>query len=154
MQVVPAWAMTIIMHLVKVQQQHRDPQVRPGVLTLPRSLTLLLYCKTLDVRAQLDYHAPQKHYLPKKNLPELFWNYPKNLLRLFLGDNPEVIQEPLPLRPGILVKKSVVLLKRKNGFTKTIPWTENPGKIKKTFFVNPFSRFTKTSDFLTKIFRF
>ena len=33
----------------------------------------------------------------------------------------EVIQEPLPLKPGILVKKSVVLVKRKNGFTKTIP---------------------------------
>ena len=42
----------------------------------------------------------------------------------------EVIQEPLPLKPGILVKKSVILVKRKNGFTKTVPWTENPGKIR------------------------
>ena len=42
----------------------------------------------------------------------------------------EVVQEPLPLRPGILVKKSVVLVKRKNGFTKTVLWTENPGKIR------------------------
>ena len=42
----------------------------------------------------------------------------------------EVIQEPLPLRPRILVKKSLVLVKRKNGFTKTVPWTENPGKIR------------------------
>ena len=32
----------------------------------------------------------------------------------------EVIQEPLPLRPRILVKKSVVLVKRENGFTKTL----------------------------------
>ena len=46
----------------------------------------------------------------------------------------EVIQEPLPLKPGILVKKSVVLVKRKNGFTKTIPWAENPGKIRKRSF--------------------
>ena len=41
----------------------------------------------------------------------------------------EVIQEPLPLKPRVLVKKSVVLVKRKSEFTKTIPWTENPGKI-------------------------
>ena len=42
----------------------------------------------------------------------------------------EVVQEPLPLKPGILVLKSVVLVKRKNGFTKTIPWAGNPGKIR------------------------
>ena len=68
--------------------------------------------------------------------------------------NSEVIQEPLPLKPGILVKKSVVLVKRKNGFTKTILWTENPGKIEKSILVNPFSRFTKTTDFFTKILGF
>ena len=34
----------------------------------------------------------------------------------------EVIQEPLP-SPMILVKKSVFLVTRKNGFTKTILWT-------------------------------
>ena len=43
----------------------------------------------------------------------------------------EVIQEPLPLKPRILVENSVVLVKCKNGFTKTIPWTENPGKLLK-----------------------
>ena len=49
-------------------------------------------------------------------------------------------------------KKSVVLVKSKNGFTKTIPWTENPGKNKeKNVLVNPFLRFTKTTDFFTKI---
>ena len=31
-----------------------------------------------------------------------------------------LIQEPLPLRPRIFVKKSVVLVKRENGFTKTL----------------------------------
>ena len=46
----------------------------------------------------------------------------------------EVIQEPLPLKPGILVKKSVVLVKRENGFTKTIPRTENLGKIRRGAF--------------------
>ena len=40
----------------------------------------------------------------------------------------EVIQEPLPFKPRILVEK-IVLVKRKDGFTKTIPWTGNPGKI-------------------------
>ena len=49
-------------------------------------------------------------------------------------------------------KKSVVLVKRENGFTKTIPWTENPGKIRRrAFLVNPFSRFTKMTDHFTKI---
>ena len=45
----------------------------------------------------------------------------------------EVVQEPLPLKPGILAqKKSVVLVvKRKNEFTKTIPWAENPGKTRR-----------------------
>ena len=42
--------------------------------------------------------------------------------------NSEVSQEPLPLKPRILVKKVGRFSKRKNGFTKTIPWTENPGK--------------------------
>ena len=46
----------------------------------------------------------------------------------------EVVQEPLPLKPGILVKKSVVFVKRNNGFTKTIPWAENPGKIRRRAF--------------------
>ena len=52
---------------------------------------------------------------------------------------------PVPLRShlGTLAlktqdfsKKSVVLVKRKNGFTKTIPWTENPGRIRR----RPFSK--------------
>ena len=43
----------------------------------------------------------------------------------YFHDKSEVIQEPLPLKPEILVKKSVVLVKRKNGFAKTVPWTEN-----------------------------
>ena len=46
----------------------------------------------------------------------------------------EVIQDPLPLKPGISSKSSVVLIKRKDGFTKTIPWTENPGKIRRRVF--------------------
>ena len=42
-----------------------------------------------------------------------------------------------------LVKKSVALVKRKHGFTKT-PWTENPGKNKeKSALVNPSSRLLK-----------
>ena len=45
-------------------------------------------------------------------------------------------------------KKSVVLVKRKNGFTKTVPWTGNKDR---SVLVNPFSRFTKTTDFFTKI---
>ena len=44
-------------------------------------------------------------------------------------------------------KKSVVLVKRKNGFTKTVPWTENPGKNKeKSVLVNSFLRFAKTTE--------
>ena len=31
-------------------------------------------------------------------------------------------------------KKSVVLVKCKNGFTKTVPWTENPGKTRRRAF--------------------
>ena len=63
----------------------------------------------------------------------------------------EVIKEPLPLKPRIVVKKSVVLVKRKNGFTKAAPWTENPGKMRRrAFLANPFSRFTKTTDIFTK----
>ena len=46
----------------------------------------------------------------------------------------EVIQEPLPSKPWILVKKSVVSVKLINGFTKTIAWTENPGKIRRRAF--------------------
>ena len=42
----------------------------------------------------------------------------------------EVIQEPLPLRPRILVKKIGRFSKTQNGFTKTVPWTENPVKIR------------------------
>ena len=34
----------------------------------------------------------------------------------------------LALETGDFSKKLVVLVKRKNGFTKTSPWTENPGK--------------------------
>ena len=33
----------------------------------------------------------------------------------------EVVQEPLPLKPGILVKKSVVLVKRKTDLLKPSP---------------------------------
>ena len=55
---------------------------------------------------------------------------PKGFHHTAQTDLSEVIQEPLPLKPGILVKKSVVLVKRKNGFTKTVLWTENPGKIR------------------------
>ena len=53
---------------------------------------------------------------------------------LLLIVSSEVIEEPLPLKPRILVKRSVVLVKRKNGFTKTTPWTENPGKMRRRAF--------------------
>ena len=55
------------------------------------------------------------------------------------------------LKPRILVKKSVVLVKRKNGFTQTIPGQKTQEKKERSVWVNPFSRFTKTSDFFTKI---
>ena len=59
---------------------------------------------------------------------------------------PEVIEEPLPLKRRILVEKSVVWVKRENGFTKTIPWTENPGKSKEnSVLVKAFLHFTKTT---------
>ena len=45
-------------------------------------------------------------------------------------------------------KKSVVLVKRNNGFTTTVPWTENPGKNKgRSVLVDSFSRVTQTTDF-------
>ena len=69
------------------------------------------------------------------------------LQKFILGQSSEVIQEPLPLKPRILVKKLVVLVKRENGFNKTIPCTENPGKKEKSVLVNPISCFTKTTDF-------
>ena len=40
----------------------------------------------------------------------------------------------LALKTGNSSKNTVVLLKRKNGFTKTIPSTENPGKIRRRAF--------------------
>ena len=47
----------------------------------------------------------------------------------------EVIQELVPLKLMILVKKSVVLVKPpQKRFTKTMPWTENPGKIRRRAF--------------------
>ena len=36
------------------------------------------------------------------------------------GNPLKVIQEPLPLKPRIRVNKSVVLVKREDGFTKTL----------------------------------
>ena len=57
----------------------------------------------------------------------------------------------LALKTDDFSKTSVVLVRRKNGFTKTISLTENPGKTKeKSALVNPYSRFTKTTDVFTK----
>ena len=47
---------------------------------------------------------------------------------------PTVHLGTLALKTGILVKKSVGLVKRESGFTKTVPWTENPGKIRRRAF--------------------
>ena len=70
----------------------------------------------------------------------------------FSALNQKSFRNPLPLKPGILVNKSVVLVKRKNGFSKTIPWAGKPGKKgEESVLVNPFSRFTKTTDFLLKL---
>ena len=46
----------------------------------------------------------------------------------------EVIQEPLPLKPRILVKKSVFLAKRQKGITRTFLWTENAGRTRRRAF--------------------
>ena len=40
----------------------------------------------------------------------------------------------LALKTEDCSKKSVVLVKRKNGFTKTISWTETPGKTRRRAF--------------------
>ena len=62
-------------------------------------------------------------------LPSHFLDFP---VSLFCSRPPG--SQPLPLKPAILVKKSVVLVKSKNGFTKTIPWAENPRKIRRRAF--------------------
>ena len=49
-------------------------------------------------------------------------------------------------------KKPVVLVKRKNGFTKTLFSLFFPGfSVQGMVLVNPFLRFTKTTGFFTKI---
>ena len=48
--------------------------------------------------------------------------------------NPQLLRSHLrtpALKTENCCKKSVVLVKRKNGFTKTMLWTENPGKIRR-----------------------
>ena len=92
-------------------------------------------------------------------------NIPESLSNLFLRDNCRLLQRRLnnanvqlpcvqKMRrfAWILEKKpSVVLVICKDGFTKTILWTENPGKIRTgAFLVNPFLRFTKTTVFFVK----
>ena len=81
----------------------------------------------------------------------LSWGQP-DLKCKFFSLNSEVIQEPLPLRPGILVKKAVVLVKRKTDLLKPSLGQKKTWKNKeKSVLVNPFSRFTKTNDcFLPK----
>ena len=52
--------------------------------------------------------------------------FPSEKIRSHLGT--------LALKTGDFSKKSVVLVKRKNGFTKTVPWTENPRKTRRRAF--------------------
>ena len=53
----------------------------------------------------------------------------------------EVIQEPLPLKPGVLVKQIGPFSKTPNGFTRK-PWKNEETSVLE----NPFSRFAKTTD--------
>ena len=103
----------------------------------------------------LHPHLRQPKLRTRKKWGSVFgfcWVRSSRRPRGFRQDSSEVIQEPLPLKPGILVKKSVVLVKRKNGFTKTHPLDRKPWKRKeKSVLLNPFSRFTKTTEFFTKI---
>ena len=63
----------------------------------------------------------------------------------------EVIQEPLPLKPKIFEKKTVVFGKNAKMDLNRL-WTEDPWKTKdRNVLVNPFSRFTKTTEFFIKI---
>ena len=56
------------------------------------------------------------------------------------------------LKTGDFSKKSVVLVKRKNGFTKTLHSLFSSVSCPEDgFLVSPFLRFTKTTDFFTKI---
>ena len=78
--------------------------------------------------ANVDFEAHSK--AAKINCPSRLQSEQSESTAFSAQQHSEVIQEPLPLKPEILVKKSVVLVKRRNGFTKTVPWTENPGKIR------------------------
>ena len=58
-----------------------------------------------------------------------------------------LIKKTLPLRPRILVKKPVVLVKRRNAPVLILPGFSVQGRV----LVNPFLRFTKTTDLFAKI---
>ena len=59
----------------------------------------------------------------------------------------EVIQEALPLKPRILVNKSIVIVKCENHLLKLFSVIFPGSFVQGMVIVNPFSRFTKTNDF-------
>ena len=69
--------------------------------------------------------------------------------------NQKSFKNPCPKNRGFYYKKSVVLVKRKNGFTRTILAQKTLEKNKeKSVLVIPSSRFTKTTDLFAKILGF